>query len=97
LVAFGKTSISAYNDSIPRKQRLRWATPQTSTLGSYTKRKTLHSEQARPSVKSCFHLSQSLPAYFHPKATASYQRILLSLRGDFFLALSGMRYDDHPN
>jgi len=42
LVAFGETSISACNDSIPRKQRLRWATPQTSTLGSYTKRKTLH-------------------------------------------------------
>jgi len=31
LVAFGETSISACNDSIPRKQRLRWATPQTST------------------------------------------------------------------
>jgi len=27
LVAFGETSISACNDSIPRKQRLRWATP----------------------------------------------------------------------
>jgi len=31
LVAFGETSISACNDSISRKQRLRWATPQTST------------------------------------------------------------------
>jgi len=48
LVAFGETSISACNDSIPRKQRLRWATPQTSTLGSYTKRKTLQLEQQLP-------------------------------------------------
>jgi len=34
---FGETSISACNDRIILKQRLRWATPQTSTLGSYTK------------------------------------------------------------
>ena len=31
-VAFGETSIFACNDSIPRKQLLRWATPQTSIL-----------------------------------------------------------------
>jgi len=37
LVAFGETSISACNDRITCKQRLHWATPQTSTLGSYTK------------------------------------------------------------
>jgi len=35
LVVFGETSISACNDRITRKQRLRWATPQTSTSGSY--------------------------------------------------------------
>jgi len=44
LVAFGETSISVCNATIPRKQRLRWATPQTSTLGSYTKRKPLQQQ-----------------------------------------------------
>jgi len=32
---------------IPRKQRLRWATPQTSTLGSNTKRKPYNSNDLR--------------------------------------------------
>ena len=35
LLGLISTTTSACNDSIPRKQRLRWATPQTSTLGSY--------------------------------------------------------------
>jgi len=52
---FGETSISACNDSIPRKQRLRWATPQTSTLGSYTKRKTLHRQTALKEYVAVLH------------------------------------------
>jgi len=32
LLAFGETSISVYNDDLPRKQPLRWATTQTSAL-----------------------------------------------------------------
>ena len=32
LVAFGENSISTCNDDLPRKQPLRWATPQTYTL-----------------------------------------------------------------
>jgi len=33
----GKPASPHATTVIPRKQRLRWATPQTSTLGSYTK------------------------------------------------------------
>jgi len=37
----GKPASPHATTVIPRKQRLRWATPQTSTLGSYTKKKPI--------------------------------------------------------
>jgi len=83
LVAFGETSISACNNRITRKQRLRWATPQTSTLVSLHQKKTptLVPKPRKPYIGSSdrdYYIGSQTKTFKLPHPTGNSALVLLT-------------------